>query len=162
MILINIIIMHAYFVISRVYSIESSDDVNISKYTVDMYLYKTVGNPLPYKEYINVNFEKRNITGIEVPTNQLIRIIIQSDKGIYIKELIIVFDKIQILHNSMRIKCSFGKTNFFCDEYYRIKRLQSIYIIYTYIIYTLYNNITNIYIKWIVIMTVYNIYILLI
>ena len=133
MILRNIIITNVYFIVARVYSIESSDNVNISNYTVNMYLYKTSGNDTLYTSYMNVILDNNNNIDIEVPANLLILIQIQSNKLIYIKELIIEFDKINILSNQIMNTWDLGKHNVSCHKEHRIKRFQYYTYIYIYI-----------------------------
>ena len=123
MILKNIIIINAFFIVDHVYSIESSNNVNISNYTVNMYLYKKLDDSIEHFKFINVRLEKYNSTGIEVPANQLIIIYIQSDKNFDIKGVIITFDKIGILPNNIWIQWNIGTRKLVCNEEHRIKRL---------------------------------------
>ena len=122
-----IIIMNAYFVSVRVYSIDLLDNVNTSNYKVNIYILNSLFSNKWDIETINVNLYKP--INIEIPANKVIKIQILSDKRIFLKEIIIVFDKINILPNTISSQRYIGEQNVTCNGVHRIKSLQNIDII---------------------------------
>ena len=119
--------MNAYFVSVRVYSIDLLDTVNTSNYTVNIYILNSLFSNKLDIETINVNLSKH--INIEIPANKVIKIQILSDKRIFLKEIIIVFDKINILPNTISSQRYIGEQNATCNGVHRIKSLQNIDII---------------------------------
>ena len=122
-----IIIMNAYFVSVRVYNIDLLDNVNTSNYKVNIYILNSLFSNKWDIETINVNLYKP--INIEIPANKVIKIQILSDKRIFLKEIIIVFDKINILPNTISSQRYIGEQNVTCNGVHRIKSLQNIDII---------------------------------
>ena len=122
-----IIIMNAYFISVRVYSIDLLDNVNTSNYKVNIYILNSLFSNKWDIETINVNLYKP--INIEIPANKVIKIKILSDKRIFLKEIIIVFDKINILPNTISSQRYIGEQNVTCNGVHRIKSLQNIDII---------------------------------
>ena len=122
-----IIIMNTFFVSVRVYNIDLLDNVNTSNYTVTIYILNSFFNNKWDIETINVNLSKQ--INIEIPANKVIQIQILSDKGIFLKEIIIAFDKINILPNTISSQRNLGEQNATCNGVHRIKSLQNIDII---------------------------------
>ena len=121
-----IIIMNAYFVSVRVYSIDLLDNVNTSNYKVNIYILNSLFSNKWDIETMNVNLYKH--INIEIPANKVIKIQILS-KRIFLKEIIIVFDKINILPNTISSQRYIGEQNATCNGVHRIKSLQNIDII---------------------------------
>ena len=118
--------MNAYFVSVRVYSIDLLDNVNTSNYKVNIYIANSLFSNKWDIETINVNLYKH--INIEIPANKVIKIQILS-KRIFLKEIIIVFDKINILPNTISSQRYIGEQNVTCNGVHRIKSLQNIDII---------------------------------
>ena len=119
--------MNAYFVSVRVYSIDLLDTVNTSNYKVNIYILNSLFSNKLDIETINVNLSKQ--INIEIPANKVTKIQILSDKRIFLKEIIIVFDKINILPNTISSQRNLGEQNATCNGVHRIKSLQNIDII---------------------------------
>ena len=120
MILRNIII-NAYFVTAIVYSIELLDNVKNIKYTVNIRVLYNGLNTI-YKKYMITNLDNYS-TVIEVPLHTYTAFEIQFDKAILLKELIIVFDKINILYDEILVKWNIGEQIDMCYAPQQITRL---------------------------------------